>query len=156
MKYCPRCQGVYDDRMTKCPMCETTLETADEKMQEKLEKQIRNGIDSAELKTDKTDILLCVLLAAVTIAEIVFAVMGNAPVKTAVLMTAVNVLLILSLIFKKFFLSHFTWQSATAKKNGEDPSKISPPKFYLTMQKAGYFLWFAVCVYLAAKGYLLK
>ena len=153
MKYCPRCQGVYDGRMTKCPMCETSLENADEKMMEKLEKQINKGISGEGVHRDKTDIVLCVLLVAVTAFEIVSFSMGYSSIKTAVIMTAVNVFLVLSLVFKKFFFSHFTFQGLSARKKGLEPDEITPLSFYTTMQKVGYLLWAVVCVYLSSKGF---
>ena len=138
-------------------MCETPLETADEKTLERLENQIRNGLENkGRIGRDKKEILLCVLLGAVALAEIISSVLGYAQIKTAVIMTLVNCVLILAVVFKKFFFTHFTFQSMAARKNGQDVNNLTPAKQYVVMQKAGLLLWLLVCIYFVVTSFINK
>lgn len=151
MKYCPRCEGLFDDRMSVCPMCDSPLETADEKTLERIEDRIKNGYEN---KRDKKEILLCVLLAVVAFAEIISCILGYAEIKTAVIMTLVNCALIIAVIFKQFFFSHFTFQSLAARKNGQDVNKLMPVRSYVVMQKVGLLLWALVCIYIVVASFV--
>ena len=143
MKICPKCEGIFAETKYICPDCGCILESDDNVTYKKLKRNLKRMSSRAvDLSPDRAELVLCLILAVQSILYlIVSTLIKKADIVNSLYLSALDLLIIISVVFKGFLYRTVSWKSFITRLKGGDKEKVYPSFFESFLRKTALIFW---------------